>query len=369
MQNYADRAEIRASLLLSKVAGVGRARFKKLVNIFGTARDVLGKNRAALEQVVPPDTARNIEKRVLKSDLTIDDELALIKEKGAGVLPFSAKRYPKLLKEINSPPSNIYFYGDFQESDEKAIGVVGTRAVSEYGKYATRKLTRELVAQGFTVVSGFASGVDTIAHREALKAGGRTLAVFAGGIDYIYPATNKALYRKVQQSGAIVSEIPLLTEPDPHSFPQRNRIIAGLSLGTVVVEAPERSGALITASYALEQNREVFAVPGNINSPKSRGTNKLIQAGAKLACDAEDIISEFPFELISVARKDNIEREMAKLSTVERKLYNTIDFSPQHIDEITKKVDMGVSQALSHLLTLELKGLVKQLPGKSFIKL
>ena len=246
---------------------------------------------------------------------------------------------------------------------------MGSRSASVYGKRITERIGRELAKNGITVVSGLARGIDSIAHLSALKEGGRTLAVFGSGLDVIYPPENQKLAEKITGSGAIISEFLLGTKPEAPNFPRRNRLISGLSLGVVIVEAGEKSGALLTAACALEQNREVFAIPGNLDSKNSEGTNALIKQGAKLVTRVEDILEE-----LKITRKGDRtplappEQDLSQLTDTEKRIFSLISDEPHHIDKIASLTSLGVPQALSTLLSLELKGLVKQLSGKMFVR-
>ena len=269
-------------------------------------------------------------------------------------IPLGNNRYPELLREIYDPPANLYIRGNFSESDKLAIGVVGTRTFTSYGKQVTEDIVRDLAKAGITIVSGLAKGIDTFAHQTALRENGRTIAVLGSSIDEqsIYPSSNKDLAKKIIKKGALISEHPVGTKSERWYFAKRNRIISGLSLGVLVVEAPEKSGALITASQALEQNREVFVIPGSIYSRNSKGTNKLIQAGAKLVTSANDILEEFNLPLLEnqkIIYKPNKEEEI---------LLKIID-EPTHIDEIIKISKLNASVVNSTLMTLELKGVIR----------
>jgi len=263
----------------------------------------------------------------------------------------------------------LYIKGEPREDDNLSLSVVGSRNASPYGKTMTKQLSQALTERGFTIVSGLARGIDTCAHQGALHGGGRTFAVLGSGVDVVYPCENRALAEQITLHGGIISEFPFGTKPEAVNFPSRNRIISGLSLGTVLVEASFRSGSLITARLALEQGREVFAVPDNINSPWSKGTNRLIKEGAKLIVDPEDIIEE----LLPQYRKPQKTEakkilEQQNLSPEGQKIFDLLDIDPLPIDHIIQKSFLPSSHISSLLLDLELKGLIKQLPGKLFLK-
>jgi DNA processing protein len=276
--------------------------------------------------------------------------------------------YPDSLKQIPDAPLVLYVLGEIRDVDRYAVAVVGSRRPTAYGLRVTEKISYELAASGLTVVSGMARGIDAASHKAALKAQGRTIAVLGSGIDVPYPSVNRALMHAIPPAGAVITEFPLGTQPKRENFPQRNRIISALSLGVAVVEATVDSGSLITVRYALEQGREVFALPGNITSRNSRGTNKLIKEGAKLIENAGEIIDELRPQIKGILkeRRDAPEKALPEMSTDEKLLYGFLDDEPKHIDVIIRKTDMPSSKALSLLLNLELKGIVRQDGGKHF---
>lgn len=278
-------------------------------------------------------------------------------------ITLSDPNYPKLLKEISDPPQVLYLRGEIKEKDNLAIAIVGTRNYTGYGKKVAEEITSDLVEAGITIVSGLAKGIDTFAHKVALEKGGRTIAVLGSGIDSksIYPSSNRSLAEKIIKNGAILSEYPPKTKAQKYFFPQRNRIISGLSLGVVVIEAPIKSGALITANCALEQNREVFAVPGPIYSSTAEGANKLIQSGAKLITDANDILEELNLPL--VAKKKNFIPQNKE----EEIIIKTLNKEPLHLDEIIKQSKLSADKVNSILIILELRGVIKNLGNNYFI--
>jgi DNA processing protein len=288
--------------------------------------------------------------------------------------------YPKNLKTLHRPPKALYVNGSFKEDDDFAVAIVGSRRASLYGIQMAEKLGYDLALRGVTVVSGMARGIDAAAHRGALKAKGRTIAVMGSGHDNIYPPENKDLYKLIAASGAVISEFENDTPPVPKNFPIRNRIISGLSLGIIVVEAAKNSGALITADFALEQNREVFAVPGKISSLTSEGTHALIKDGARLVQSAEDVIEELglhEIEPVSGEDKEVIKEKISKKTTRyvynaltddERKIYKVLSDEPLYVDDVVKQAKVELTKASKVLLALELKRLIKELPGKQFIR-
>lgn len=300
----------------------------------------------------------------------VEAELDLVDRKGYHIVTLTDSNYPQLLRQIPDPPPFLYVSGRLDRSPLK-IAVVGSRNATGYGITTTKSLSANLASLGITIVSGMARGIDTAAHQGALAAGGKTIAVLGSGLQNIYPAENTTLFQRISEQGAVVSEFPLFTKPEAHNFPIRNRIISGMSLGTVVVEATRKSGSLITARLAAEQNREVFAVPGSIQSFKSIGAHTLIKQGAKLVENAQDIIEEItPMiqyrESAGNTRSDPDEDNLALLTAEELQVYDALGPYPVHIDDLARTISMGPGRLSSILLKLELNGLVQQSPGKFF---
>ncbi len=299
-----------------------------------------------------------------KVEFIIDSSLKI----NANIITFWDDEYPELLKRIYYPPILLYTFGKFSTNDINSVAIVGTRQPTNYGKLNAERFAIELVKNNLTIVSGLARGIDSIAHQAALKAGGRTIAVIGSGLDVIYPPENKKLFDEIKEKGIIISEYELGTKPDAQNFPKRNRIISGLSLGSIIIETKLNGGAMQTAAYTLDQNRELFALPGNINSKFSEGPNTLIQKGeAKLILNSEDVLLELKMK-IKPGIGINIPKPTLELSLFEEKVFTVIDNQPMHIDEISKITGMSVADCLVNLLMLEFKDLVKQLPGKMFIK-
>jgi DNA processing protein len=297
-------------------------------------------------------------------------ELDRVDKLGIHLLTLLDEHYPVRLKAIYDPPPILYRKGDLKTQDQQAVAIVGARRATEYGRWITEQITRGLVVRGFTIVSGMARGIDAYAHRAAVSAEGRTIAVLGCGVDVLYPKENRLLRDEVIAHGCLLSEFPMGTAPHPNHFPQRNRIISGLSLGTVVVEAGLESGALITARYALDQNREVFAVPGNLGAKTSLGTNRLIKQGARLVESADDIVEELSPQLSSAAKlpdRTNEDQPPADLTAEEAILLETLSHEPKHIDLISRETRLSSSQTSGFLLQLELKGYVRQLAGNLFV--
>jgi len=353
---------------LNLIDGLGHIRIQNLLKKFGEPKEVFSASTTELLEV--PGINKNIAERIKSFSATrLEKELNLIKEMGLSVMTSEDKDYPSNLKLIYDPPPVLYVQGGIEKKDRLAIAIVGTRRCSYYGRKTADSLSYELTSRGFTIVSGMARGIDTASHKGALKAGGRTIAVLGSGLARIYPWENKELAMKIGKSGALISEFPLLTTPERQNFPQRNRIISGLSLGVVVIEAPDRSGALITADLALEQGREVFAIPGNVDQPTSSGTLHLIKEGAKLVTKSDDVIEELGtlIDLLPKKKEEKGGKVVPPLKGEEERVYHLLSTSPQHIDEIIKRSELSASIAAGLLMTLELKGLVKQLPGKFYV--
>ena len=295
----------------------------------------------------------------------------LAKENKIKILSLKDKNYPTNLKYIYDPPLKLYIKGKILPEDNIAVAIIGSRRATHYGLKNAETLSFQLAAKGITIISGLARGVDSAAHRGALEAGGRTIAVLGSGLNVIYPPENEKLAQEVAQNGAVISEFPQDTPPFKQNFPRRNRIISGLSLGVVVVEAAKRSGALITANCALEQGREVFALPGKIDSFTSQGTHDLIKHGAKLVESTEDIIEELEplmSEYIKQAKSESKATVKPNLLDEEKQIYSCLSSDPTHIDEIMQKVDLSYGRLLTNLLKLQHKKLVKELPGKVFAR-
>ena len=360
--------EQRALVALSLVPGVGPGRIRALVSRFGSAAAALSASRTALADVpgIGPQTAAAI--AGFAGHAAVEAQIVQSERLGAALVATWDERFPRLLRQIYDPPAFLWVLGDLCETDERAVAVVGTRRATDYGRRVAADLCGALAERGFTVVSGLAYGIDAAAHRAALEAGGRTLAVLGSGLDRIYPGRHTSLGREIAAQGALVSEYPFGTKPDASNFPRRNRIVSGLSLGTVVVEAHETGGALITARLALEQNREVFAVPGPVHSRASEGANRLIQRGhAKLVLTVEDVLEE----LGGAAGEASVRAPTpapAVLGEVERVLYEALTTEPVHLDELCETTGLEVSTALVYLLSLEFKGLIRQMAGKQFFR-
>lgn len=352
-------------IAFNMVDGVGTARFLKLRQYFGTVEKAwhAGEKELARVEGIGPVIASQIVNGRKRID--INSELSKIKQRNISVLTLADEEYPTLLREIYNPPMVMYVRGKIHKEDEKAVALVGSRRATNYGRDMAVKIADELVKSGITVVSGMAAGIDSCAHWSAIKGGGRTLAVLGCGLDVVYPPQNRELMQEIALNGAVLSEFPLGTKPDARHFPRRNRVISGLSLGTVVIEAAQKSGSLITADFALEQGREVLAVPGSVHSKNSKGTHALIKQGAKLVENATDVLEE----LGMVENKPYYKKPIViptDLSPREKDIAQMLLTGNQSLDELAKRSALTVTDVSTALLMLEMKGLVRQLPGKIF---
>jgi DNA processing protein len=378
----ANSADIEKWLKLIRAEGVGPAIFGRLIKHFGSADRALGASVSELAKIdgIGFKTAERIASTRDKFDAAGEVESA--QKLGVWIVHFDDERYPPVLKRIYDPPPVLYIKGTLAREDNLAISIVGSRHCSLYGQEQASRFAHFLASAGFTVCSGMARGIDTAAHQGALSAGGRTIAVQGCGLANVFPPENAKLFELIAESGACISELPLRYEPLAVNFPPRNRIIAGLSLGTIVVEAAPRSGALITAKAALDYNREVMAVPGKIDSPLSKGAHQLIKEGATLIESVEDVmqalghIGEQLASHVSAAAAEAVERvekslfdvSQLKLSPDERKVYDCLDKEPVHVEQIIAETDLPAGSVNAALISLRLKGLIKQLPGSLFVK-
>ncbi len=345
------------------VPQIGPARLRALLDHFGTLEAAWHAEASELQ-------AAGLDRRALanllaaRRALDLDRELERLQRAGVTVLTWEDQGYPARLREINAPPPVLYLRGSLAPDDEWAVAVVGTRHPSAYGLEMARELAGGLARSHITVISGLARGIDSEAHHAALAAGGRTIAILGSGLDRVYPPENVGLARQIVASGAVASEYPFGTKPEAGNFPARNRIISGLSLGTLVVEAGETSGALITAQYALEQGRETFAVPGSALSRRSAGTNRLVQSGeAKLVMDVQDILEEL--NLTMLAQQVEV-RQIVPENDVEARLLACLSSEPTHIDELGRSAALPIAQVSSALSLMELKGMVHRVGAMSY---
>ncbi|GAB4424003.1 MAG: DNA-processing protein DprA [Thermodesulfovibrionales bacterium] len=355
-------------IALSMVAEIGHVTYRKLLSIYGSPEAVFD---APLKELSGIDGVGERKARNIKDFSGWDDvrrQLAELNQMGVNVVSYNSPEYPQMLRQIENAPIILYVKGTIMDEDRFAIAIVGSRKPTTYGRLIAERLSSELSGSGFTIVSGMARGIDTIAHISSIRSGGRTIAVLGSGMDMPYPPENRGLMERITTSGYVITEFPLGTRPVKENFPVRNRLISGLSLGVLVVEAAGDSGSLITANYALEQNREVFAVPGNINSLNSAGTNELIKRGAKLIQKPDDIIEELAPVLKGFVRTMRTGRgdHALEMTDEEKRLCDILSGEPKHIDIISRELSMPPSKSLTLLLNLELKGVVRQTEGKRF---
>ncbi len=393
--------ETKSLIHLNLIQGVGPKTVQILLESFGSAGEALRATPAELEQLEHLSPAiRNL---LIRKPVgcPLEKELELIEKYGCQIVTLADETYPPLLKEIANPPLVLYVKGELKPEDALSISFVGSRGAKDYGRQVSRQFSYQLAQRGVTVVSGLARGIDTNAHRGALDAGGRTIAVMGNGLSLIYPASNEKLAEEIAQAGALISEFPMGMKPLGNNFPRRNRIISGLTLGTVVVEASNRSGALITAGHAVEQGREVFAVPGPIYSELSTGTHQLISKGATLIHTVDELLASLPQHarnLVAVPASPTLpigtappehadspepERQthrrasnsvptpepsapLPELTEDEKTVFEAIEAPSTHIDVIVRTTQLPIGKVSSVLLMLELKGIVQQLPGKQF---
>jgi DNA processing protein len=361
--------ELSSWLALNMIDGIGGAKFKRLLDRFGSPFHVL---KASLSQLAEVDgIGDKIGHAIISYDRDrVQKELELIDRYGISVLTWDDGEYPEKLSQIFYPPPLLYTKGDIKLLSERCMAVVGSRNATGYGLGIAREFSRELAKGGWVIVSGLARGIDSAAHRGALE-GGRTVAVLGCGLNVVYPPENRELMGQIAERGLLVSEFPLSTGPLRNNFPRRNRIISGLSLGVVVVEAGDDSGALITAEYAMEQGREVFAVPGSIKSPQAKGAHQLIKDGAKLVGSIDDILEDLEPAHAPGKREasPDVEKSPPPLSADENLVYGLLSYSEaMHVDKIASLANLPVSRALATLTVLEMKSLVRQSAGKMFLR-
>ncbi len=364
--------DLLAMLRLTLVSGVGPLTSRTLLERFGSASRVLNASISSLRDVqgVGPKLAEKIARARVEVDA--ESELKLCRDSGVLLVDQDHEAYPPPLGDIPDPPRLLYLRGTYQSSDQLAIALVGSRKCTPYGLRVAERLASSLARVGITVVSGLARGIDAAAHRAAIRAGGRTLAVLANGLADVYPPEHSDLARDVSEAGAVISEMPMRQGPLAGLFPQRNRIISGLCLGVVVIEATPRSGSLSTAHHAMEQNREVFAVPGPVDSLSSQGCHRLIRDGARLVENVDDILEELGplVREVKAAGESPSVRHPAELtlSDLERSILARLDDSPKPVDALIVATGMTASQVLATLSVLEMRRLVKRLPGHQFVR-
>ena len=354
-------------LKLYSVPSIGSYKARKLISIFGSAEKALNANSRKLKNIpgIGKKTAQNLKENVNES--FVEKQLNAAAKGHQKIISFWDEKYPESLKNIYDPPVLLFYLGNIELLDKKALAIVGTREITEYGKVALDKLIKPLKGWDITIVSGMARGVDTYTHQLCLNYDISTVGVIGHGLDRIYPAENISIWQQMTKQNLILTEYPLATKFDPSNFPRRNRIISGLTQGTLVIQAAEKSGALITADYAIEQNRDVLAVPGQINLPQSVGPNQLIADGAIPVING-DILKEWIGMKKAPEEIDNVQDMPLDLDDRLSVIYNEIKYDPLHVDQLAFNCQLSTSDILGKLLELELSGCIRQLPGKMFVR-
>lgn len=345
------------------VKGIGAVRFQSLLNGFGDAQAAW---------LASPEDLRSagLSQKIVESLVRIREQVDLeqiwqqIQARGIQVLTWEDEGYPRRLKEIDQPPPVLYLLGELQAEDEWAVAIVGTRRITSYGRQVAEEAAACLARNGVTVVSGLARGVDAVSHQAAVNAGGRTLAILGSGVDRVYPPEHRRMAERIVEQGAVISDYPPGTPPEAGNFPPRNRIISGLSMAVLVVEAGATSGALITAAFAAEQGREVFAVPGNIRAPQSQGTNRLIQQGARPMLDVQEVLETLNLTRVTEHRAA---RTILPSDANEAQLYGVLGAEPLHVDEIRAQTGMPIDKVSATLALMELKGMVRHVGGMNYV--
>ncbi|WP_447964009.1 DNA-processing protein DprA [Nitrospira sp. Ecomares 2.1] len=367
-------------LELLAVKGLGPVTYTRLINRFGSPEAIRSSTAHTLESIgeISPSLARALHQPIsTDTQNQIAKELQAVQDGRFSILTLMDALYPPRLKTITDPPPLLWYTGQLQDRDQQALAIVGSRKGSHIGRTFTRQLSGDLAALGFTIVSGMARGIDAAAHEGALATSGRTLAVLGCGIDQTYPPEHDPLRQRIEQHGAVLSEFPMGTPPHSYHFPQRNRIISGLSLGVIVTEATSRSGSLITARMALDQNREVFAVPGNVTNSLTRGPHRLIKEGAKLVENSLDVVEEI-LPMLEPSFRDQLEKQQGgfqpqpptpALGAEEQHLFDCISLEPVSLDDLINQCSYAPPEVMSILLSLEIKGLIKQIPGLQYLRM
>ncbi|MEM8529238.1 MAG: DNA-processing protein DprA [Chloroflexota bacterium] len=343
--------------------GIGPSRLNKLIDYFGSIADAWNASTSDLwSSGLDHKSCESL--LATRKQVDLEAEVERATQLGVDLICIEDEQYPPLLRQIAQPPPLLYVRGNFGVLDESALAVVGTRSPTSYGKEATRRVVHDLSSAGMTIVSGLALGIDSVAHRVALEAGGRTLAVLGSGVDVPYPERNSRLAQDIIENGALISEYPLGTKPTPANFPPRNRLISGLSLGTLVAEAGARSGALITVTFALEQGRDVFAIPGSIFSRTSAGPHRLLRDGAGLVADAQDILDALNWDVVTLQQEA---KQSLPDDPTEALLLELIAYEPCHIDDLSRVSNLPIATISATLAMLELKGLIRQAGAMQYV--
>ncbi len=371
-----ELSEIKSLYFLSQIEGIGNVKITSLLKLFKSAGAILEADLLSIKNtgILSINNLRNFDglrKNSALLEKNFEKLLGIFEKKKISVTTIQRDDYPKNLKPIYDAPVLLYYRGNLNSNDEFSLGIVGTRTPSEYGRQMCENFSQEFSKMKIPLISGMAKGIDSICHKTACKFGHLNYGILGCGVDVIYPPENKKLYDEVIENGAIVSEFPPGTFPDKINFPKRNRIISGISLGTIIVESAIKGGALITANFANDQGKEIFAVPGHLNSKQSDGTNNLIKRGtAKLVTNAEDVLVELENKMKNFVKAKYKEEKkvLPNLSKSETVIYNLLGFEPMHIDKIHEGSGFNISACLVELLSLEFKEIIKQLPGKYFVR-
>jgi len=352
-----DKKEYHDWLKLVSIKGIGQGKIRRLLKVFHSPQKIFEANKHQLSDLT--FLSKNAVNEISKSENEefVENQLKLLERYNVRLISITDEEYPDLLKFIYDPPILLYIKGEILPRDSRAIAIVGTRKPTSYGRISARKIGVEIVRTGFTIVSGLAYGIDSCVHKAALDTGGRTIAVCGTGLDIVYPAVHRALAKDIIQSGALISEFPLGSKIEAWNFPTRNRIISGMCKGTFVIEGKKTSGALLTAKMALEQNRDVFALPGNINSPQSEGPNYLIKLGAKIVTNAKDILEEYHIKM-----QVESEKITPKMTEEEGEIYKLLQKNDRNLglDEMVTLLDFSPARISAMLLNMELKGIIKR---------
>ncbi len=346
------------------VRGIGPRRLRGLLEIFGNVKSAWEAPEHALREAdLDKRSLRNLLK--VRRQVDLDQVLTRIQKANVQLSTWQSTDYPPLLSQLLDAPPLLFMRGEITPADEWAVAIVGTRKATVYGREVAHRLATDLARNGVTIVSGMARGIDGIAHKAALEAGGRTIAVLGCGVDRVYPPEHKRLARRIAENGALVSDYPLGTPPEGSNFPPRNRIISGLSLGVIVIEAGLRSGALITADFAADQGRDVFAVPGSILSPASAGCNRLLRDGAHVVTEARDVLETLHLDQVS---EQQVAREVLPANATEAAIWDQLSASPQHIDVIARAAALSAEEVSSALVMMELKGMTRQVGTLQYVR-
>lgn len=376
--NNTKSENLKLFYFLKSITSLGDVRIRRIAERYSKLSELFSVDLQSLKSIdgIYENNCKEVEYAVNNSKRFEESYLILLEkleESNVKVTTIFDDDYPQNLKNIYDAPVILYYYGTLNEKDRYSISIVGTRTPSDYGRKICSEISKELSKRGILVVSGLAIGIDSIAHNSCIESGGLTYAVLGSGVDNLYPPDNKILYEKIKEHGAVLSEFDLGSKAEKVNFPRRNRVVSGITLGTVIVESRIKGGSLITAEFALDQNRELFAIPGNVNARNSEGCNNLIKKGyAKLVSGVDDILTEFNIRLSDIGypqSKEFTQTENPDMNVFESKIYNVLnDTEPINIDKICELTSLNISDCLVNLLTMEFKGLISQLPGKYFIK-